>query len=99
MRQWVQINSAIALDPLTVDSFSTEVRKLTKEYPEVCEGVRVFMGVECWFVYRVESDRIVVTIAPRDQAEAILNKQGLSTHEPWSPLPGRTDRKWGNALT
>ena len=31
MRQWVQINSAIALDPLTVDSFSTEVRKLTKE--------------------------------------------------------------------
>jgi hypothetical protein len=32
---------------------------------------------------------------PRDQAEAILNEQGLSTHEEWSPLPGRTDTAYG----
>jgi hypothetical protein len=95
MRQLVDINSAISLDPLTVDKFATEVREMTKDFPDICEGVRVLMGVECFFTCRVESDRIVVNVAPRDQAEALLNKLGLSTHEPWSPWPGRTDTAWG----
>jgi hypothetical protein len=55
----------------------------------------MLMGIECFFTYHVESDRIVATVVPRDLAEAVLNEQGLSTHEPWSPLPGRSDRRWG----
>jgi hypothetical protein len=97
MRQSISIDSTIPLDQSTVDSFSTEIRELTKEYPDYCEGVRILAGIECYFTYRVEPDRIVVTVVPRDQAEAILNEIGLSTHEPWSPLPGRTDQAWGNA--
>jgi hypothetical protein len=95
VRKWVNINSTVPLDPPTVDKLATEVRELTKEFPEYCEGVRVLMGIECFFTYKVESDRIVVTVGPRDEAEALLNKHGLSTHEPWSSLPGRTDTAWG----
>jgi hypothetical protein len=95
MRQLVDINSAIALDPPTVDRLATEVWELTKEFPDYCEGVRVLMGVECFFTYKVETDRIVVHVSPRDQMEALLNEHELSTHEPWSPMPGRTDQNWG----
>jgi hypothetical protein len=59
------------------------------------QRVRVLMGVECFFTYKVETDRIVVHVSPRDQMEALLNEHGLSTHEPWSPMPGRTDQNWG----
>jgi len=59
-----------------------------KEFPDVCEGVLMLNGFEHFFTYVVREDCIKATLLPRDFAEDMLNKVGLSTHEPWSPLPG-----------
>lgn len=56
--------------------------------PEMAEGVIDFEGVQHFFTYMVEDGMVDMTIAPREDAEALLNEQGLSTHEPWSPWPG-----------
>jgi hypothetical protein len=95
MKQWIEINSVIPLDAPTINEFADQVREWTKEFPDICEGVQILMGIECFFTYKVESDRVVVNVIPRDQIEPMLNEIGLSTHEPWSPLPGRSDRQWG----
>jgi hypothetical protein len=44
-------------------------------------------GVDHFFAYVVRGETVELSVAPRDYAESVLNAQGLSTHEPWSPLP------------
>ena len=69
------------------------------KHPEFCEGVIEFEGVEHFFTYQVvkgdTGDVVELCIAPRDFTETILNLGNLSTHEPWSPWPGRRDKRWG----
>jgi hypothetical protein len=59
---------------------------LPARFPIGAEGVLSLDGVEHFFTYIVEPDRVEVKISPRDMAEALLNQYGLSTVEPWAPV-------------
>jgi hypothetical protein len=64
------------------------IRRCLREFPDCAEGSIVLGGVEYWFVYVVRDGATDVKVAPRDLAEALLNEAGLTTHEPFNPLPG-----------
>jgi hypothetical protein len=63
------------------------IRNCLKEFPKCCEGQIELAGVDHYFVYRVDDDVVEVSLAPREVAEQVLNTIGLSTHEPFNPLP------------
>jgi hypothetical protein len=63
------------------------ITRCLKEFPEACEGKIFLDGVEHFFVYVVRDGVVELKIAPRELAETILNEFGLSTHEPFNPLP------------
>jgi hypothetical protein len=62
-----------------------------KKFPGgMFEGVVAFDGVEHFVTCEHRDGIALAYITPRDLAEELLNAQGLSTIEPWSPWPGRT---------
>ena len=75
-------------DPHIQKKLMGRIRGCLMEFPDFAEGVIELGGVVHWFVYKVTDDVAHVSLLPRDCAEEILNDQGLSTHEEWSPLPG-----------
>jgi hypothetical protein len=74
--------------PRRLERLRKLLRKSIDKFPDVCEGVITFGGVEHFFICAVQGNVAKVCVVPRDVAEVILNDKGLSTHEPWSPLPG-----------
>jgi hypothetical protein len=61
-------------------------RKNVKKFPDVCEGSIWLDGVEHFFTYVVENGIGEMFVMVRADAEKHLNKNGLSTHEPFNPL-------------
>jgi hypothetical protein len=60
---------------------------LLKKFPDVCEGSIWLGGVEHYFTYEVHGELVEMNLLPRTHAEKVLNQHGLSTHEPFNPLP------------
>jgi hypothetical protein len=71
------------------------VRSAIRDYPDsCCEGSITLGGIEHYYTCRTISCtgnyrwRVEFNIQPREDAEKLLNEHGLSTHEPFNPLPG-----------
>jgi hypothetical protein len=76
------------LSSRATDKVRRMVRRCLVKFPDICEGVIMLDRVEHFFTCKVDGDFIVMNLLPRDKAEEILNKGGVSTIEPWSAWPG-----------
>jgi hypothetical protein len=85
----------VEMTPARVGYLKRYLRDTLRDTPNLAEGVITLDGIEHYYTYAVEHGVMSVNMAPRDFAEAMLNENNLSTHEPWSPLPGRHDERWG----
>jgi hypothetical protein len=56
------------------------------KYHDCWEGCIDLGGVEHFVTCMVKGEVIEAIVIPRDDAEAELNRVGLSTIEPWSPV-------------
>jgi hypothetical protein len=63
------------------------------ECPDVFEGVVVLDSIAHFVICGLRKDGSGIAdvyVIPRKLAEEVLNRDGLSTIEPWSPWPERT---------
>lgn len=85
--------------PLWLDQIRRKVQDCVREmreFPNVREGAITLDGVEHFFTCAaVSAETVEMNVVQRDEAEARLNVQGLSTHEKGNPMPGRRDKRWG----
>jgi hypothetical protein len=80
--------SFVELTPKRQAKVRKRVLSALKEFPDVCEGSIWLGGVEHYFTYKVRGELVTMHLLPRTDAEEILNQLvGLSTHEPFNPLP------------
>jgi hypothetical protein len=74
--------------PAMIAQIRRLVVRCLRDFPDICEGSIKLAGKDCWFSYVVrDPDTIDMNLVLRDYAESILNEHGLSTHEPFNPLP------------
>jgi hypothetical protein len=94
IREGVMMNVNIKYRSGAVDLSQPRHQRAIRERIELCrqdfpigaEGVLSLDGVEHFFTYMAEGERVAVIIEPRHFAEALLNENGYSTIEPWSPV-------------
>ncbi len=92
-RVWLTCASGVDLTPRALDKLQRCVRRHLIDFPDICEGVIVLGGIEHFFTYmKLEGGEIEMFLMLRDNAEAMLNEHGQTTHEEWSPLSGSEHR-------
>jgi hypothetical protein len=69
-------------------AINARVRQCLKQFPTCAEGSIWLDGIEHWFVYVVRDGVVDMHLVVREVAEQALNALGMSTHEPFNPLPG-----------
>ena len=77
-----------------LEKIKEHVQSAVKDYPNgVCEGSVTLGGVEHFYTCRTYPGSgsfrwfAEMYLMPREDAEKLLNEGGLSTHEPFNPLP------------
>jgi hypothetical protein len=77
----------VAITPEQEAELGRRVLSWLKEFPDFCEGSTRLGGEELWFVYEARGEWVEMYLMPRAEAEEVLNQNGMSTHEPFNPLP------------